>query len=79
MAISGHKTRSVFDRYNSVSEEDLAAAVDRTNAYVAQAQEEPSRVLAVCAAVPWPDLRERNAHDRPETLDGNPGNKALNA
>jgi hypothetical protein len=36
MMITGHKTRSVFDRYNIVSEQDLLASGDRLARYADQ-------------------------------------------
>jgi hypothetical protein len=34
MAISGHKTRSVFDRYDIVSDEDIATVAQPTEEYL---------------------------------------------
>jgi integrase len=47
MAISGHKTRSVFDRYNIVNEEDLRDAIVRTQTYLNEAGQKAKQSGAV--------------------------------
>lgn len=44
MTLSGHKTRSVFDRYNIVSESDLSAATEKLQAHLASQQSKPKVV-----------------------------------
>jgi hypothetical protein len=46
MAISGHRTRAIFDRYNITSDEDLRQAVKQTNEHLA-AEPVERKVLSI--------------------------------
>ena len=43
MAVTGHKTRAIFDRYNIVSETDLRDASAKMSVYVTEAEPRENR------------------------------------
>lgn len=47
MEISGHKTRSIFDRYNIVNEDDLRQAMQRTQEYLTGARQRQKRPASI--------------------------------
>jgi integrase len=47
MQISGHKTRSVFDRYNIVSQKDLREAARKRSTHTQEQEEKARKVVAL--------------------------------
>ena len=72
MAISGHRTRAIFDRYNIASERDIREALQRTHAHTAQ---EAARMVVLPVASAQGRTARRTARgaqdtDRTRTVNG---------
>jgi len=60
MQITGHKTRSVFDRYDIVSDSDLRAAAQKQAAYLDEIGGEVSTLTSTLAYFPTKDEKDED-------------------
>jgi len=65
MRISGHRTRSVFDRYDVTSEADLEAATERVSRYVTDRREAAGKVAVLSPPATRPEADSDNSSDNP--------------
>ena len=70
MKFSGHKARSVFDRYNITSEEDLKEAANRLDAYIQQTMVTLPETLEESL-----DTIDRNFDTQPLKIGGEGGDR----
>jgi integrase len=61
MSITGHKTRSIFDRYNITSESDQALAIKKVGTYLSKQPKTASNVVPLRSAQEQPKIADAAA------------------